>query len=340
MKHFSLEINRLKYEGDDSGTSCRGDFSGKPALPRRFVSFSGFAFEVCFLKSNGSWKSRMNFSLYSICIPSSIVSIFECCFSSCHSLCLTAFEYGSQLSVIEYSAFAYCSSLKSICIPSGVQTLCVRTFLDCRRLVSVVFALHSRLSRIQAGAFCENSKLESICLPADLERIENGAFEWDCLKYVDIDPENRHFAKSGRFLLDFEGVSIVRYVGIARELCISRDIEELCDSCFSDQRYLCSVSFEPDCRLRRIGAWAFWKASIECIVIPESVEIIGTSCFYACAQLSVVTFEPKSRLCLIEKDAFGSCPALQTVYIPGRLQEIALAGFGFRSGARIVTIEN
>jgi hypothetical protein len=85
--------------------------------PRRFISYSGFLYEVSSLGSAGSAYKHPDWSRPSMCVPSSIVSIAETLFAWCINLRFVAFESCSRLSIIESRAFQTCVRLKSICIP-------------------------------------------------------------------------------------------------------------------------------------------------------------------------------------------------------------------------------
>jgi hypothetical protein len=259
-------------------------------------------------------------------VPSSIVTI--CAQSLCYynHLSFVAFESDSELSVIERGAFAG-SALKSICIPAGVQTLIFDFFSDCSSLASVVFEFHSRLVKIRSTVFLYFRQLQSICLPASLEWIEPEALPLSSLFYIGIETGNRHFIISGGCLLVFDETSIVGHSGFPTEVSIGNVIEELCDACFLCQESLSIVSFEPNSRLRRIGAKAFLRSSLRCIDIPSNVETIGQCCFSFCRDLSIVRFALNSRLCAIEQDAFECCGSLETIWIPSHLQTPVLRQF-------------
>jgi hypothetical protein len=347
MTSFSVHVDEFVYETRNSEVSWYGDVTGAVVLPRGLISFSGLLFEVSSLGSaDGEYKDQ-DWSRPSMCIPSSIVSIAEKCFSSCVNLCFVAFESCSRLSIIETGAFQTCLCLKSICIPSGVQSLSVRCFSSCRDLSTVTFAYHSQLSRIERHAFVWCDHLRSICLPAGLEHIEPVALNWSSLQHVGIEVGNRYFSISGGFVLDCAGISIVGHVGAASKLCIGNGIEELRDSScagpknmWADLRTaLSSVWFEPGSRLRRIGEFAFENSSLTVIVIPASVEIIGRCCFSGSDRLSIVRFESNSRLAAIEEQAFQFCPALKTVSIPCCIETIVADHFRGHSALDIVLLE-
>jgi hypothetical protein len=60
-------------------------------------------------------------------------------------------------------------------------------------------------------------------------------------------------------------------------------------------------------QLIRIESDAFSCSSLQSIVIPSSVEILGSSCFSRCESLSSISFESNSRLIRIEPGAFSGC---------------------------------
>jgi hypothetical protein len=221
--------------------------------------------------------------------------------SSFGNLSFVAFEFGSKLSVIDRGAFMNCA-LRSICIPSGVQILTQSSFSGCSGLRSVVFENHSRLSSIQGWAFVDCRQLQSIRLPAGLESIGPGALHWSSVDYIGIEIGNQHFSTSGGCFLVFEGTSIVGHSRFPTEVCIMNGIEELCRE-------------------------AFLSWSLRSITIPSSVEIIRKCCFRGCFTLSIVRFEPDSRLSLLEPHAFAQCDALETIWIPFRLQGLFLDQF-------------
>jgi hypothetical protein len=69
--------------------------------------------------------------------------------------------------------------------------------------------------------------------------------------------------------------------------------------------------------LEQVGGYAFWRCSaLAGIVIPRSVEVIGTNCFDGCKSLRSITFESSSKLKRIEASAFEDCESLKGILIP------------------------
>jgi hypothetical protein len=78
--------------------------------------------------------------------------------------------------------------------------------------------------------------------------------------------------------------------------------------------------------VRTIRSKAFDNSSLPSIVIPRTVEIIGSSCFRDCKSLSLVFIESDSLLRRIESGAFSS-KKLRSVCLPGDVQSIAANAF-------------
>jgi hypothetical protein len=62
-----------------------------------------------------------------------------------------------------------------------------------------------------------------------------------------------------------------------------------------------SIVFESNSLLTGIESEGFYKSSLQTILIPSNVEILGSKCFSYCKSLSSITFESNSRLTRIER---------------------------------------
>lgn len=63
------------------------------------------------------------------------------------------------------------------------------------------------------------------------------------------------------------------------------------------------------------------------IVIPKSVEKLGSGSFYNCRNLKTIIFEDNSNLKVIENYAFQYCNALQNINLPDSLERIGSHAF-------------
>ena len=79
-------------------------------------------------------------------------------------------------------------------------------------------------------------------------------------------------------------------------------------------------------------------ASLERIVIPESVTSIGDRAFWNCTSLQQVTFAGTSRLKSIGEDAFDDCTALESIVIPDGVTEIKVGAFWSCSSLKSIVI--
>jgi hypothetical protein len=78
--------------------------------------------------------------------------------------------------------------------------------------------------------------------------------------------------------------------------------------------------------LTRIESFAFSFSSLQSIVIPNNVEIVGSKCFSFCKSLSSITFESNSHLTRIESEAFYES-SLQSIVIPRNVEFIDSSAF-------------
>jgi hypothetical protein len=123
------------------------------------------------------------------------------------------FESGSKLTRIEASALYNCSSSKSACLAASLEFLGERSFSRCTSLSSLTFESGSKLTRIKEYAVSECLSLKSLSLPASLQIVDGSALANTGLSNVTIEAGNCYFRIPGDFLLDFEGISLIRYLG-------------------------------------------------------------------------------------------------------------------------------
>jgi hypothetical protein len=100
--------------------------------------------------------------------------------------------------------------------------------------------------------------------------------------------------------------------------------------------------------LTRIESEAFLSSSLQSILIPRNVEIVGSECFSRCVSLSSITFEFNSLLTRIESEAFSSS-SLQSILIPSSVEILgskcfskckSLSSITFESNSRLTRIES
>jgi hypothetical protein len=77
---------------------------------------------------------------------------------------------------------------------------------------------------------------------------------------------------------------------------IPNSIEILTFSKCKNRDCLSSIVFESNSRLTRIESNAFASSSLQSIVIPSPVRILGSKCFSSCKSLLSISFESNSQL--------------------------------------------
>ena len=107
-----------------------------------------------------------------------------------------------------------------------------------------------------------------------------------------------------------------------RAVHFPKSLIEIGECAFSYCEELCSVSFDYDCKLRRIGKEAFENTRIEKIELPKTLETIGEGAFNDCASLALVNFVDLTRLKKIESDAFYDCRSLRSAILPTGLKTL------------------
>ena len=111
-----------------------------------------------------------------IILPKSISCINAEIFKNKKTIKTVAFENGSELQTIGFSAFEGCENLETIKIPNSLTSIGGRAFAGCSNLSSVNLENADNLLNIGVRAFAECKSLKSIVLPSNLTEISEGLF--------------------------------------------------------------------------------------------------------------------------------------------------------------------
>jgi hypothetical protein len=91
--------------------------------------------------------------------------------------------------------------------------------------------------------------------------------------------------------------------------------------------------------LARIESEVFYESSLESIIIPRNVEILGSNCFSYCKSLSSITFESNSRLIRIELGAFYKS-SLRSILIPSNVEILGSKCYFYCKSHSSITFES
>jgi hypothetical protein len=276
-----------------------------------------------------------------VTLPRDVEVLCATCFIDCFSILSFKFQRNARLVRIEANAFFGCSQLESICIPASVEIICHKAFGECDALSSVSFERDSRLREIEENAFFACAPMDGVLLPASLQILDGLAFATTEVEEFMIEGESPYLDISDDFVVDAEGVSVVRYFGRDDpDFVLDGRFEVLCDRSFGCCWDIYSFAVEPGSRLTRIGREAFQTCiELESIHLPASVEVLGEKCFAICEALSSLTFEAGSRLARVEAKVFLGCISLKLVSIPGSIQEM-VKGWSRKSSLRSVIFQS
>ena len=306
----------------DVVTIGRSAFSGcteltEISIPSSVSTIERYAFEGCT-------------SLVSTSIPSSVTKIRSGAFRECTSLETFVIPEGvTNLESILYG----CTSLKSIVIPASVTKMNYTVFNDCKDLESIIVEegntvfdsrnncnaiIETATNKLVAGckttiipsdvveignyAFRGCSNLESITIPDGVTKIDNAVFE-NCtsLSFVKL-PKN----------LSELGQDVFEACSSLKEITIPDGITKIGDYVLRNCNNLESLSFSES--LTEIGDHALMGTAIKAIILPATLNKLGTRPFYKCMQLADITVRSATPIA-ISDDTFYNISNL-TLYVP------------------------
>ena len=348
----SIEIpNSVTSIGKSAFNNCTSFTS--ITIPNNVTSIGYAAFNECKslvsitiengVTSIGDWAFEGCESLISVAVPSSVKSIGFKAFAYCTGLNNVIISSG--VTEIGKYAFSNCTNLKSITIPDSVTSIGEYTFESCTSLESAEI---NSMAGIGGYAFQKCSSLKKITLSNSIKSIGNYAF-YRCtnLKSITIPDSVTSIGEHA-----FEGCTGLESAEINGGAVIGNYAFQNCSSL---NKIILSNS------IKSIGNYAFYYCkSLEQIKIPASVTSIGDRALNTCLSLTAITVDKsntaytstdgvlfnKDKTVLIQypvgkttekysipdgvtdiKDgAFTSCPYLQSVTIPGSVNEVLAFG--------------
>lgn len=326
-----------------------------------------------------------NTPISEIVIPASVESLGSSSFWGCTALASVAFERNSCLksigggynytgsSYVGSGAFTGCTSLRSIEIPANVEVIGPAAFMGCTALASVTFEKNAHLKTIDGtyyysnyfGAFSNCTSLSSLVLPSSVETIGVAAFK-GCSSLTAVSFEKDAHLKTIKggyyYWSNSKGEVISEDYGafsdcaLLATVALPASLETIGQTAFKNCTALTSVVFEENSNLKTIEGGAkgsrFYGAFTGCsslasIVIPASVETIGTAAFKGCRVLTTVSFGRNSQLRSIRGGcagsvyygAFSDCSSLRSIEIPARVDSIGIAAFKNCTSLKSVVFE-
>ena len=268
-------------------------------------------------------------SLSEITISEYITSLSNSIFYNCTSL-ETVYWNANGYSLGSFSAdlFSTCTSLKTAVFGDTVEYITPKLFEGCASLESVTFG--SSLKGIGYSAFYGCTSIRDLLLPDGLTSIETNAFA-DCRIENIVIPDSIQEITSSAFYncntIKTAKLPCIAISAISKGNMISVIITsgtEIPSHGFSDAGKLVSIVI-PD-TVDTIGTYAFKNcSSLESIQIPDAVTVIPMYAFYGCSSLESITLSDNVHT--IAKAAFENCSALSRIEIGDSLSDIDYDSF-------------
>ena len=231
----------------------------------------------------------------SIILPESVDSIGLQAFASNNKLRYV--KMPSSLRHMGQGVFYHCEQLSSIRIPEGVSVIPINAFIYCQKLTDVV--LPSTLDTIQSSAFSQCLTLPHITLPSGIKFIDDYAFG-GCSALQDINlPEG----------LTSIGKSAFRTCTSLESVTIPESIKNIDEYTFADCSVLREVNIPNS--VRQIAGGAFRNCSLDTLVLPSELTLIGTGAFLNQKKLTEIVIPDEVRQ--IKSNAFEGCSGLSEV---------------------------
>jgi hypothetical protein len=235
----------------------------------------------------------------------------------------------------------------SYTVPDTVVTISASAFYQSNNLISIVIG--SNVKEIQDAAFSECQNLSSLYLPRSVTTIgKEILLHCNSLKSVDVEPSNTSYSSIdgvlygreetiliqypiGKTNKNFIALNSVRTIGSsAFAFCESLESVKLPagivmieDYAFMKCTNLNKINFPSE--LISIGVGAFIETNLTEVVLPRTIESIGTRIFYRCLDLKSV--EILGSIKTIPEEAFLNCFNLTTVKLPTSITRIEKGAF-------------
>ena len=176
-------------------------------------------------------------------------------------------------------AFSNCK-LHELILPSSVTEICSSAFSACRmnRLI-----LNNGLEIIGKEAF-HSTCLSHLHIPASVTQIDDGAFY--SINRITLEEGNKSFKIIDGCLYDNENRLIVSANCSASTITIQRNTRIIASHAFSWNQRLKMLMFTDG--IQEIREFAVTQChSLQTVVIPHSVKIVGRSVFAGCKKLKI-----------------------------------------------------
>lgn len=273
----------------------------------------------------------------SVTVPSSVTLIADMAFSYSKAEVVVFNEIDEDATLEFGERVFYVSEIQRVELPKGLSEISDYMFWYCDTLVTVV--IPNTVTRIGEYAFYLCTSLEELTIPNSVTSIAKRAFSSTRnLKTLIFEEGNNEKDEAGeyKYPLVFEdgtsGNGVFGYDTPVEELVFPERTTHIGSYLTSYYSYMSSVSA---------------NSTLKKVVIPSTIESIGTMAFYGCTALEVVEFRGDGISALKDNgstaalyNTFGSCKALKTVInLPESSAEEGYSLYSAFSSADLESVE-
>ena len=317
-------------------------------LPNNVRYLGGYAFGDCF-------------GLESIVLSDSIDVIRSCTFLGCSKL--TSVKLPEHLKSLESGAFLECRALTTVAIPNSVTSIGSSCFGRCDNLSSII--IPDSVKRIESWTFMECPNLSDITFGKNLESIADPF--GDCLNlysitsFAELPPKGRNLFKTSGIAHVRKGCKDA-YANDAnfKNFIIVEDADSVDyypTVCSGDIAYVDGIKYKlspethtaevvsgsivrkdvviPDSiivedvvyAVTALGEGAFYRRTVENIVIGDAVESIGHNAFNYSPSLTSVHMGKGVKS--IGNNVFQLCKKLESVILPDSMESLGRQVFSY-----------
>jgi hypothetical protein len=223
-----------------------------------------------------------------------------------------------SVTAIESGAFSNCLELSKVVLGNGVTYVGEKAFLNSENITdltgplpAVYWVSHRKVETltISSGATLEGLNgfvnLKTVFIPDSIVSIHDNAFA-ACRNITNImvGSRNRYYKSVDGNLYTKDGYGFLQYA-LGKE----------------------ETTFTVPDGVTRIGTYAFTRANLTSIVLPDSIGRIDNEAFYDCRNLASVTLP--EGLTSIGFGAFMECRNLTSIIIPDSVTTIESAAFAW-----------
>lgn len=299
------------------------------------------------LETIGSSMFWACYALESIELPKSITTIMSSAFNSTKALKTVTFEEGSNLELIDSSAFSN-SGIQSIKLPKSIKTIGNGAFSGCTNLTKVEFEEVSNLASIGATAFTQSAltefrfpvsssangitlgnamfqnckNLTTVYLSESVASIEGAFSKCSSITSLVISEKSKHFKVStdnAKIITNAEGTAIRYILGTLDVPAVEQKDSNGNVILGDDGKPVMLKEFKIPQGIIEISANAFeGQKNIEKVVVSSDVQVVGKRAFANCLNLKEVVFE-EGCVPTIGSAAFSGCYSLETAKLPSLL---------------------